>query len=366
MNIEKTESAEEISKKYGILLKDAKRIISEFGTFEEFIEKYKKHECDFQFDKKTFVGERGIAISSKELTEEEKSVYFNLYRGMRYGFEYDGLCILNIDAIDEAMSQLDLDVRDILESSYGLNKPKVPMSELAEKYGKTQKYMYKIRQNCEVKLNGKLRGWKGVEKKSSVVTCEFAPLLPSKEEMQTMDEDERDWRIQEHTRFEEKYANEIRFYLEQENLFDPKYVIPPFLKRQEKKEEKKQTIIINGKEYGMEDDIKAFGFSVRTYNSLLRAGISGEIGEFLEFFNGMDTTDVKNFGKNIRNMGKTSRDEVINKMLEIGVLKYDENSEKSKLIQSIRGHQIELNDLLAKLNEHEIDLGSGSTSEDER
>lgn len=115
-------SSQEISgfeSKYGISTKDVKKISKEYGDIDEFMEKFKRGEIDYKFDK--FVGSREITISERDLTVREKKAYMTLFDSI-YGENNSQNIkrIIDIDVIDQWIEFLNEEQRDILFNYFGL------------------------------------------------------------------------------------------------------------------------------------------------------------------------------------------------------------------------------------------------------
>ncbi len=130
---------EQLSNQYGIPQYYIKKILQNFGSVEDFIDKFKKRECDFDFGK-IFVGPRIVTVSSRDLTEEQKLAYYKLYQdACQKNRHYSGQedipfnSYLDIDKLDDF---LDKRIKDKTKSDiikiYGLNGEKVDIKSLAE------------------------------------------------------------------------------------------------------------------------------------------------------------------------------------------------------------------------------------------
>ena len=73
------EEKERIKNQYGIEEIDAEKILKEHESIESFILKYKRRECEFGFNKKSFIGARCVAISIKDMTVLKKRNYYEFW-----------------------------------------------------------------------------------------------------------------------------------------------------------------------------------------------------------------------------------------------------------------------------------------------
>ena len=120
---------EDVEKRYDIPQKYIKKIWKEYGSFDDFMEKYKRREVDYDFGKDIFVGERCVALSEKDMTVMQKLRYcklcevfdldFLVYRYYKKDINYMNLYI-NIDEIDRALNELSEKEQKALKLRYGL------------------------------------------------------------------------------------------------------------------------------------------------------------------------------------------------------------------------------------------------------
>ena len=120
---------EDVEKRYDIPQKYIKKIWKEYGSFDDFMEKYKRREVDYDFGKDIFVGGRCVALSEKDITVMQKLRYcklcevfdldFLVYRYYKKDINYMNLYI-NIDEIDRALNELSEKEQKALKLRYGL------------------------------------------------------------------------------------------------------------------------------------------------------------------------------------------------------------------------------------------------------
>ena len=140
------------------------KILQDFGSAKNFIDKYKRNECDFDFGK-TFVGPRIVTVSSRDLTEKQKLAYYTLYQdamtgwSWSYGWFFDSRHIdnprsyLDIDVLDNILSEkLDDITREDFRKLYGLDGEKVSAKSLAESRGISGNWMREKKQRNSSKL----------------------------------------------------------------------------------------------------------------------------------------------------------------------------------------------------------------------
>ena len=120
---------EDAEKRYDIPQKHIKKIWKEYGSFDDFMEKYKRREVEYDFGKDIFVGGRCIALSEKDITVMQKLRYcklceafgldFFVYRYYEKDINYMNSYI-NVDEIDRALNELSEKEQKALKLRYGL------------------------------------------------------------------------------------------------------------------------------------------------------------------------------------------------------------------------------------------------------
>ena len=119
----------DVEKRYDIPQKYIKKIWKEYGSFDDFMEKYKRREVDYDFGKDIFVGGRCVALSEKDMTVMQKLRYcklceafdldFFVYRYYEKDINYMNSYI-NVDEIDRALNELSEKEQKALKLRYGL------------------------------------------------------------------------------------------------------------------------------------------------------------------------------------------------------------------------------------------------------
>lgn len=111
---------ENIKEQYGISKKDIVKIIKEYGSLENFLDKFKRGECDYDFRIKykgdVFVGARAIVVSEKDMTVKQKLWYTMLCQGIG---EKIGLgSYINADEIPKLLSKLNEDDQKVIRARF--------------------------------------------------------------------------------------------------------------------------------------------------------------------------------------------------------------------------------------------------------
>ena len=112
---------ENIKEQYGIPEKHIKKIVKEYGSFENFLDKFKRGECDYDFRIKykgdVFVGAREIIVSEKDMTVKQKLWYTslcNVILGEKIGLG----SYINVDEISKLLSELNEDEQKVIRARF--------------------------------------------------------------------------------------------------------------------------------------------------------------------------------------------------------------------------------------------------------
>lgn len=126
-------------------------IIRNYGSFDNFTKKFKTGEINYDFHGKVFCGHRGITISKREITEEQKLSYITLYKDIWGQDEitntYQDGWYLDIDIFDSYINQLTDRQKEIIEMSYGLNGEKFATEQIGRQLGISGAYVRAIKKD---------------------------------------------------------------------------------------------------------------------------------------------------------------------------------------------------------------------------
>ncbi len=131
-----TQEMEKIEKQYGFPKKYANFIVQEYGSVENYIEMFKRGECDFRFNEEIFIGATTVAVSEKDMTVKQKLLYQRLCSAIMRNEEIVGLgSYINVDALEEALSELTEEEQKIIRLRFGLDDglPKT-LEDVAKNY----------------------------------------------------------------------------------------------------------------------------------------------------------------------------------------------------------------------------------------
>lgn len=112
---------ENIKEQYEIPKKHITKIVKEYGSFEDFLDKYKRGECDYDFSIKykgdVFVGARAIVVSEKDMTVKQKLLYTSLCNAI-LGEKIGLGSYINVDEIPKILSELNEDDQKIIRARF--------------------------------------------------------------------------------------------------------------------------------------------------------------------------------------------------------------------------------------------------------
>lgn len=128
-----------LESKYGISSRDVKKISNEYGDIDEFMEKFKRGEVDYEFLSGTYVGARDIIVSEKDLTVGQKKAYVDLaYRIFGLGNEDKNIKrIIDIDQLDKRIQNLRDRDKEIIIKRFGLDGKMYSCDEIGNLFGIT-------------------------------------------------------------------------------------------------------------------------------------------------------------------------------------------------------------------------------------
>lgn len=151
------EKQESIAAQCGIPAKFAIDIIKKYGSFETFLEGYKKGEIEYNFNGEIFCGYRGIALSAQDRTEREKTAYCMLAEEIveiSIGTEKP---YIDMDKLQELLSVLDENEKKVIIFYYGLEENKKNAVECGKELNLTPARIGQIRAKAIRKLRSPQR-----------------------------------------------------------------------------------------------------------------------------------------------------------------------------------------------------------------
>lgn len=320
---------------YGIKIDEIIDIEKQYGSFESFMDKFKRGECEYPFSKSVFIGAKYIAVSSREITEEQKLHYVELVKDvLDEDIIYKDGCYLNIDKIDYALKKLPPREEKVIRMSFGLDGEKFSNKEIGEEIGRKSN-IYEV-------VNKGLRRLRHVSRKKYLCFRDINEELKQIEEKingvrNALDNANKmkNFVMQEKTnvniRIDEKRLEENGISKEEfEDFFYVSLSDDKIIASDENKDKLDLDMLI-----------EELDFSVRTYNCIKRAGIDC-VSDILD----RDVDDIKK----LRNLGSRSFDEVITKLGTFGIeiVEDKDGTRKFKSIKDISENSNNNLDLVEK------------------
>ena len=153
-----TDEKKKLEKEYGISGRYAKKLIKKFGSVQDFVNKYKNGEANYDFENNCFIGSREIVVSEKDRTVAKKKCYVNLVKKLYDKIDENSSDrYINIDVVDKAMKCLTEREKEIL-TMYYLDIENKIFSQISKLYNISvervsqiiEKAMLKIRDFCYI------------------------------------------------------------------------------------------------------------------------------------------------------------------------------------------------------------------------
>lgn len=311
---------EELAKKYSITVKDADRILTEYGTLENFYNEFKKQN----------INNRGLwnlahkmMVDIVDIDNNPNQNYKLLLSECRLGSN-KGLIIFSSKKLDAIIEKLDERHKFILESRYGLvdgTSPKT-LATIASEINITPSGVGQILSKALSKINSASVFRKDLYSRKSEKFDFFLDY-----EKMTDEEIKQADMIQRNI--------QLRNGDFSENLKKLKVILEKIETRE--KEEK-----FKSKETSIDIDIEDVNFSPRAYKCLKRSNINT-----LEDLSNLTINDLRR----IKNLNKYLLNEVLVKIDEYGITLKDEETKQTsqdsdviRLMRSTVGNNVETNE----------------------
>lgn len=127
------EELEETERKCGIPVRHIQNIIKLYGSYEGFLEKYKRREVDYDFRDNVFCGYRGITLTERNIPQWQKLAYFNFAQEITRTPNNNELKYIDIDELEDVLkNQLEDRERQVLRLRFGLDGEKHSLRECAK------------------------------------------------------------------------------------------------------------------------------------------------------------------------------------------------------------------------------------------
>ena len=223
-----TKEKNEFSEQFGLPSKYIVDIIKKYGSYDNFIKQYKTGQINYNFHDDIFCGYRGITIFEKEITEEQKLEYAKLNDQINLSnCIFENGDYIDINVIDNYLKGLEERPRKIIGMYYGLNGENFSSKQLCEYFNISRNHFNDIKNKAIRKL--------------TYYNITFGKSLKNISSANTSDIDI--------LRYNEAKHN----YLNLENIFDPKGIVPAVQidktkVEQQKKDDLKKSIQHNQQE----------------------------------------------------------------------------------------------------------------------
>lgn len=223
-----TQEKNKLTEQSGLPSKYIIDIIRNYGSYDNFIQQYKKGLLDYDFCGDVFCGYRGITISDKEITEKQKLGYAKLNDQINLSnCIFENGDYIDINVIDNYLKGLEERPRKIIGMYYGLNGENFSSKQLCEYFNISRNHFNDIKNKAIRKL--------------TYYNITFGKSLKNISSANTSDIDI--------LRYNEAKHN----YLNLENIFDPKGIVPAVQidktkVEQQKKDDLKKSIKHNQQE----------------------------------------------------------------------------------------------------------------------
>lgn len=150
-------SYEEIIKQSGLPKKYAKNIARDYDSYKAFIDRYKRGEIEYPFNRDVFCGFRGLTLSEREITQRQKLNYSKLVQEIENkNINYNSGNIIDIDAIDKAINALKDRQQVIIRLYYGLDGEKHTLKVIGEMFNVKKAYIGQIKTRALLYLKSSL------------------------------------------------------------------------------------------------------------------------------------------------------------------------------------------------------------------
>lgn len=331
---------EELAKKYGIVEKDADYLLTKFGTLDNF---YEMHNTGGLVSKRDKTLEEKIIRQVVDIDDNSNIGYDNLYKEILG--KTNGVSFYSSEELKKALEELSERERYVIESIYGIMEGRAPITleEVGRKIGVTRGGAFPIKHKALRKLRStsrlsKIRIFAGIENNKYLTDKERQQIEELKKDIQLQNGDlsENLSKLKEiQERIEARKREEQKEKIKQQiiNGQVPMDKLSKFsyedLLSMGIDSEIVSTICSEVDEYKKREkeserlSIGKMGFSTRTFNCLNKAGIKS-----LADLSGKTEMDLIM----IRNLGKSSFEEIVAKMKEYGMsLKTEEQLEQERI-----------------------------------
>lgn len=152
LNYSKEEQAEAM-RKYGIPARYVQDAVRKYGSYEEFLIKYKNKEVDYTFGDDIFSGARCVVLSEEDIPAIQKLAYYNLVKTIRENVYREPLAYIDIDELENVLAEhLSIRENQVIKLRFEFDGKRHSLEDCVKILGITLTKVRQIEQNAMSKL----------------------------------------------------------------------------------------------------------------------------------------------------------------------------------------------------------------------
>lgn len=152
LNYSKEEQAEAM-RKYGIPARYVQDAVRKYGSYEEFLIKYKNKEVDYTFGDDIFSGARCVVLSEEDIPAIQKLAYYNLVKILRENVYREPLAYIDIDELENVLAEhLSIRENQVIKLRFEFDGKRHSLEDCVKILGITLTKVRQIEQNAMSKL----------------------------------------------------------------------------------------------------------------------------------------------------------------------------------------------------------------------
>lgn len=152
LNYSKEEQAEAM-RKYGIPARYVQDAVRKYGSYEEFLIKYKNKEVDYTFGDDIFSGARCVVLSEENVPAIQKLAYYNLIKVLRENVHGEPLAYIDIDELENVLAEhLSIRENQIIKLRFEFDGKRHSLEDCVKILGITLTKVRQIEQSAMSKL----------------------------------------------------------------------------------------------------------------------------------------------------------------------------------------------------------------------
>ncbi len=152
LNYSKEEQAEAM-RKYGIPARYVQDTARKYGSYEEFLVKYKNKEVDYTFGDDVFTGARCVILSEEDVSATQKLAYYNLVKAIKENIQIEPLAYIDIDELENILAEhLSIRENQIIKLRFEFDGKKHSLDDCVKILGLTLPKVRQLEQSAINKL----------------------------------------------------------------------------------------------------------------------------------------------------------------------------------------------------------------------